>query len=56
MADKKVEPKRPGKDEPAAGARRAETRETAKKNRHVAKKGRMVAKKTRLAAKKTGRA
>jgi len=63
MADKKVEPKRPGKDEPAAGARRAETRETAKKGRHVAKKarhvakkGRMVAKKTRLAAKKTGRA
>jgi hypothetical protein len=53
MADKKVEPKRPGKDEPAAGARRAETRETAKRSRHVAKKSRNVAKKTRLAAKKT---
>ena len=53
MADKKIEPKRPEKDTPAAGARKAETRETARRNRHVAKKGRMVAKKTRLAAKKT---
>lgn len=30
MADKKIEPKRPD-EEPAAGARKAETRETARK-------------------------
>ena len=56
MAAKAIEPKRPDKDTPAAGARRAaETRETAKKGRHVAKKGRHVAKKGRHVAKKAGR-
>ena len=38
MADKQIDPKLPGKDEPAAGARKTETRETAKKNRNLAKK------------------
>jgi hypothetical protein len=54
MADKRIEPKRP-ELAAAAGARRAETRETAKKGRQVAKKGRQVAKKGRQVAKRTGR-
>ena len=52
MAEKRIEPKRPEMAAQAAGARKAETRETAKKGRHVAKKARLTAKKGRLVAKK----
>jgi len=55
MADKQILPKRPGADEPAAGARKAETRATAKKVRGTAKKVRGTAKKVRGTAKKVGR-
>jgi hypothetical protein len=52
MAEKRIEPKAPQTDEPAAGARKAE-RETAKKNRTLAKKNRTLAKKNRTLAKKS---
>ena len=51
MADKEIDPKLPGKDEPAAGARKAETRDTAKKQRITPKKQRITPKKQRITPK-----
>jgi hypothetical protein len=52
MAEKEIDPKLPGKDEPAAGTRKAETRDLPKKQRIVPKKQRIVPKKQRIVPKK----
>lgn len=44
MADKNIEPKRPEKDEPAAGTRKAERQTTRRMRRQVKRVNKKVAK------------